>query len=333
MTSSHAFAAALGFVLAGALAIESEVCARAQTSEPSAAPLTDPAAEARRQYNLAAQAYAAHKFAEAAASFEAAASYKAHAVTLLTAGLAWEQAGQPERAADAFGRALEVPGLNAEQSTQAKDKLAAHEKKLGVVAVTAPEGWRVRLDGFTEVGVPARLHGAPGVHSLVVSAPGKEPMKREVKLEDGKRVELRFPEPEAAPVPPVELEKPKTATIPAAAPVPEAPASGGGGGGGLRKSIGLVAIGVGAAGVGAGVVLGLQALDAKDAYGAAPARATFDHASALQTWTNVAFVAGGAILVGGVVLFVWPSSSAEKSGEGSVKAAVTPGGLSLRGRF
>ncbi len=325
MRSGHAFAftAALGLAAAGTLAFEPR--ARAQTDTD--APLTDPAAEARRQYNLGTQAYAVHKFAEAAASFEAAASYKAHAVTLFTAGLAWEQAGQPEHAADAFGRALDVPGLSGEQLAQAKDKVAALEKKLGVLSVTAPEGWRVRLDAFTEVAAPARLHGAPGLHTLFVRAPGKEPVKREVKLDDAAPVALRFPEATA----PVPAEKPKSTTITTTAPEGSA-GEGASGGASLRKSIGFVAIGVGAASVGAGVVLGLQALDAKDAYDASPARATFDHAEALQTWTNVAFIAGGAFLVGGVVLVVWPSSN-ESSARGSVKAAVTPGGLSLRGTF
>jgi hypothetical protein len=196
------------------------------------------------------------------------------------------------------------------------------------VTITSPDGWRVRLDAFTEVAAPARLHGAPGLHTLFVRAPGKEPVKRDVKLDDAAPVALRFPEAEAPPVP---AEKPTTTTKTTTS-TPEGPAVASSDGGSLRKSIGLVAIGVGAAGVGAGVVLGLQALDAKDAYDAAPARATFDHAEALQTWTNVAFIAGGAFLVGGVVLYVWPSSS-EKAGQGSVKAAVTPGGLSLRGTF
>jgi hypothetical protein len=311
------FGLALGLALAGTLAAP---VARAQVD--SDAPLADPAAEARRQYNLGTQAYAAHRFVEAAGSFEAAASYKAHAVTLFTAGLAWEQAGQPERAADDFARALDVPGLTGEQLAQAKEKLANLEKKLGVATITAPDGWRVRLDAFTEVPVPANVHGAPGLHTLFVRAPGKEPFKRDLKLDLAAPVLLRLPEAETPPA-----EQPKV-TTPAVTPEPHAVS---GDGGSLRKSIGLVAIGVGAAGVGAGVVLGLQALDAKDAYDAAPARATFDHASALQTWTNVAFIAGGAFLVGGVVLFVWPSSG-EKTAP-SVKAGLTPGGLSMRGTF
>jgi hypothetical protein len=41
------------------------------------------------------------------------------------------------------------------------------------------------------------------------------------------------------------------------------------------------------------VVLGLEAADAKNAYDAAPVQATYDHASSMQTWTTVVFVAGG----------------------------------------
>ena len=73
--------------------------------------------EARQQYNQGTQAYKEKKFVEAALHFEAAAAQRPHAVTLYTAALAWEQANKPERAADDFVRALEVPGLSAQQAT------------------------------------------------------------------------------------------------------------------------------------------------------------------------------------------------------------------------
>ena len=81
-------------------------------------------------------------------------------VALYTAGLAWDLASAPERAADAYGRALEVGGLDPKQTALAKDRVAQLEKTLGTVAVAAPEGWRVQLDTFTEVPTPARLHAA-----------------------------------------------------------------------------------------------------------------------------------------------------------------------------
>src|SRR5262245_50709110 len=75
----------------------------------------DPAAEARTQYQLGTQAFQAKKYAEAATHFEAAAAARSNAVALYTAGLAWDLAGKNDRAADAYARALEVPGLDAKQ--------------------------------------------------------------------------------------------------------------------------------------------------------------------------------------------------------------------------
>src|SRR5690242_9414755 len=68
-------------------------------------------AEARSQYGLGTQAFQAKKYVEAATHFEAAAAARSSAVALYTAGLAWDLAGKQERAADAYSRALEAPGL------------------------------------------------------------------------------------------------------------------------------------------------------------------------------------------------------------------------------
>jgi hypothetical protein len=62
-----------------------------------------------------------------------------------------------------------------------------------------------------------------------------------------------------------------------------------------------------------GIVLGLQAKSARDAYDAAPTQAGYNHASALQTWTNVAFIGGAVFAVGGVALEFWPASTASSA--------------------
>jgi hypothetical protein len=71
-------------------------------------------------------------------------------------------------------------------------------------------------------------------------------------------------------------------------------------------------------------------LDAKDAYDAAPSRPGYDHASSLETWTNVAFIGGAVLLVGGIVLVAVPMGDRN---EGRVKVGTSPGGLLLRGSF
>ena len=307
-----------------AAVVLSPLAARAQDAPP------DANVEARQQYNQGTAAYKDKKFVEAALHFEAAAAQRAHAITLYTAALAWEQANKPERAADDFARALDVPGLNAQQATNARDRIASLEKTLGTVVVMAPEGYRVQLEGQTEVAAPARLHGVPGVHKLLVRAPGKAVERRDVTLEVGQfaRVEIEeAPAPAPAPPPPPP-PPPREAPPPPPPPPREAPPASPD----LttRHAIGFAAIGVGAATLAAGVLLGTQALDARDAYNATPTHATLDHAQALQTWTTVAFVAGGVVAAGGLVLVLLPGGKPKTA---ALDLRPTLGGLRLGGGF
>lgn len=292
-------------------------------------PTADSAAEARQQYQMGTQAFSAKRYSEAALHFEAAAAFKANAVALYTAALAWDLASRPERAADAYARALDVPGLDAKQTKIARDRVAALEQSLGTVLVTAPEGWKVQLDTLTEVGAPARLHASPGVHALSVRAPGKPIERRDVTLEAGKQSNLELKD-EPKPPPKVEPEPVKEKPPPPPPPDP-APAR-------LRepfwntfKVVGVGVAGVGLAAIGAGAILGVNANDAGDAYNAAPTREGFDHASSLQTWTNASLIAGAVLLAGGIALVVVPINSDRggKSGRGEVrgKVGLTPAGI------
>jgi hypothetical protein len=266
--------------------------------------------EARLQYNQGTQAYKEKKYVEAALHFEAAASQRPHAVTLYTAALAWEQANKPERAADDFVRALEVPGLSAQQATNARDRVAALEKTLGTALVVGPDGVRVQLEGQTEVAIPARLHGVPGVHKLLIRVPNRPVERRDVTLEVGQFTRVEVDEPSAA-----APDKPKPAPLPTLhCPPPPAPPPPPAAGLSLRRALGIGVAGVGVATLVGGAIVGTQALGAKDAYDASPSRATLDHAQSLQTWTTVLLVAGGVITAGGVVLFVLPEPKPKATG-------------------
>src|SRR5699024_8874089 len=151
--------------------------------------------------------------------------------------------------------------------------------------------------------------------------------RRDVTLEAGKvtTVELKDePTPPPSPDPEPEIEKP-------APPPPEvAPAR-------VREPfwttlrvVGVGVASVGVAALGARAMRGTSANGAKDAYDAAPARAAFDHASSLETWTNVALISGALLVAGGVVLVVLPVSNRP---EGRVKVGAAPGGVVLGGTF
>jgi tetratricopeptide (TPR) repeat protein len=285
----------------------------------------DAAQEARQQYQAGMQAYKDKRFVEAALHFEAAVVQRPHAVALYTAALAWEQANRPERAADDFARAIDVPGLSQAQAQAARDHLANLERAMGTLEVTGPEGWRVQLDANTGVLVPGHLHAMPGVHSLAIQPPSGGIQHRDVTLELAKTSRLALtgetaPAPANAPPPPAPVPAPPPRAVRTQAATLD-----------LRHAAGFSAAGAGVAFVVAGVVLGESALSARDAYNASPTQVAYDHASSMQTWTDVAFIAGGVLVAGGAALILWPSP--KKSGEPSVSLAPAAGGAILRGAF
>lgn len=289
--------------LALAFALSTFLLAQNAIAQDAVAP-ADSAAEARSQYQQGTQAFAQKRYAEAALHFEAAASYRVNAVTLYTAGLAWDLASRAERAADAFSRALDVgTGLDAKQTQTAKDRVAQLERSLGTLTVTGPEGTKVQLDQLSEVTVPARLHASPGVHALSVRMPGRSIERRDVTLEIGRTTPYEVKEevkPKEEPPPPPKVEPPPAPALQAA---PSSFWT-------LRRVIGVGVGGVGIAAIGATAILGINANDAKDAYDAGPTRASFDHASSLQTWTNVMLVSSIVLVAGGAALVLIPDKNA-----------------------
>jgi hypothetical protein len=279
---------------------------------------------ARSQYNAGTKAFADQRYAEAALAFEAAADAKPSPVALFTAALSWDRTNAPDRAADDYARSIALGGLPADKAAQAKDRLSVLEGTLGAVTVSGADGVRVQLDANSERPVPATLHGAAGVHTLTVRAPGGGIERRSVVLERGKTTMLDLATAPPAPAPDAHAPP---APAPAPSPAPSAhPAHGD-----WRTPVGIAATGVGGATLLAGVLLGFEANDAKNAYVAAPAHATYDHASTLQTWTDVAFIAGGVITAAGVALILWPALGSSEPAHAEV--SVLPGGLLLKVAF
>jgi hypothetical protein len=178
----------------------------------------------------------------------------------------------------------------------------------------------------------------PGLHVVIVAAPGHEDHPYALTLREGDQVEqtLEAGEVSAPGTPPV---APSAAPTPAPVPVDSvatspAPASSG------RRTIGFVLGGVGVAGLAVGTITGILALDrASTVKSHCPDLACdpqgLDAASQgkwLAPTSTVAFIAGGALLAGGAYLVFF-------GGRSSSAVALTPtisphaGGAVLRADF
>jgi hypothetical protein len=295
---------------------------------------------ARQHYEAGTKAFADRRFEEAALNFEAAASEKANPIGLFSAALAWEQANHSDRAADDYTRSLAAPGLPGDKTASAKERLTSLEGVLGTVSVTGPDGARVQLDSNTELPTPATLHGSAGVHTLSVRVPSRPIERRPFVLERGQASKVDVTEAMPSAVGGAGQGNKDAGSKDAQGPPQTTP---GGPSSRPLRTVGFVALGVGGAMLLGGVVLGVEALDARNAYDAAPTQPAFDHANGLATWTTVAFIAGGVFAAGGLVLVLLPSSHAEsapspaapREGPKGEVLTIAPslGGLVVKGAF
>jgi hypothetical protein len=203
---------------------------------------------------------------------------------------------------------------------------------IAAVTVTADgEPFASRLDG-------APLEIDPGEHTFTFEVAGQPLIEKHLVIAEGeknRRERISFGG--ASPAPPPQ----STAGAPAP-PAPENPGSG-------RKTLAIVVGGVGAAGIVVGVVTGVLASSSwsnakKDCGPTFPAscldpinaQADRNSAASSATISTVAFVAGGALLAGGVVLYLTaPSAADTRHGFVRVAPAVagTSRGIVLEGAF
>lgn len=296
-------------VVAAALALSAclTVARDARADDRPTAPATEPepasadaAGEARSEYQLATQDYKLKCYADAATHFERAANLRANPIAYYTAGMAWDLVPRPDRAADAYTRAIELGGLDAKQLANAKERLTALESGLATIELTGKAGTVVRLGKSGEALVPVRLHAEPGTQPLVIRHPdGKHTEQRELQLEAGS-VDVV----EIAPIEQPDPPSPQVAPPPA--PPPVAPAAQAPSFWSTRRVVGAFVGGVSLASFGAATALGISAKDAESAYVREPTRSVRDHASGLETMTNVSLITGAVLLAASVVLIVWP---------------------------
>lgn len=200
----------------------------------------------------------------------------------------------------------------------------------------------VRLEGGP-VGVPVFIDGeaagisplpgpwtlTAGAHSVELRPAGASPIVRAVQVEAGREVRVVLGAVSAARP---QLVEPEGAA--------DGVASGGAAGPGFSlATAGYVTAGVGLAAVGAGVALGLMADGlAADALAVQPPEGTraeqmklVDDADAAAFWANVAYGAGGVLVVSGVAMALLASDG--PLGDAPVSVVPTAGGAVVVGSF
>lgn len=300
--------------------------------------------EAEAFFRAAKAAYARKEYRPAATAFEAAFREAPHPAAMYNAAIAWELAGEPDRAAEAHHVSLKLSDrLTSEQIKDARARLGRLEKLVATIDVEAPPDARISLGRLERVEPPARFHVLPGAHAVTVTFADGGRASKQVRAVAAQKERVVFTAPSAASDSPTlqganppgtrkELA-PSAGSIP---PEPDAapdaaPADTAGSSSALLVG-GWVGTVTGVVLSGAAVGLGIAAVSARDDFDASgytdvDAR---DRADVLRTWTNVAWVGAAVAGTVGIVLFIASSVTAAPT---KAQIRITPGGAALRGHF
>jgi hypothetical protein len=275
-------------------------------------------AEAARRFQEGVAAYARHDFRVAAHAFEAADAAEPSGAALYNAGLSWEEAGTPAKAAEDYDQALALGGLSAVQTRDAKRRLAQLSPRLGVYRVAAPPGARLSIDGGepTKAGIPRYV--APGGHTLEVTFDDGRRATQQVAVAAGAVATAAF----TAPPPDAGAPAPGAAAAPEPAPSSGSPV----------RTAGFVVLGAGVVAGGVAVGLGVEAIGARNTFNTSgyTDAAAHDRAATFRTATNVTIAVAGALGVAGLVMVLVPSRA---SSAPAASLQVGPGAVSVRARF
>jgi hypothetical protein len=257
---------------------------------------------------------------------------------------AWATYKEAASAAQALGRA--------DWQKRAATRAAALEPKLAHVTIKVAfpvEKLEVTKDGVAmssaswDVPLPVDV----GTHPIEASAPGFKPYKTSARVaKDGETIEVAIPKLEEEPKPDPKPEAAVTAPAPVTDPpppvTPPPPATSERHGSGLR-TVGWVTTGMGVVVLGAGAVTGLMAVgknsDSKAACpedgpcGRQDAVDANESAKLLGTVSTIAFIGGGALVVGGLVLVVAAPKDRAAGMRVVPQAGPGGGGLLFTGAF
>jgi len=253
----------------------------------------DDTVSARQKFSEATAAHARGDYAQAARLFEEAHRLAPAAGAKFNAGVAWDRASEPARAADAYETALDMGGLEHDEAEQAQSRLSALKKTLGYLRIDEPLGALVSIPDVVErAPVPVRLHVRPGTYEIRAEVSGSVVSERvTVGADETKSIAIERPRNAARP----DTARPTKPTRPENVLPPDRPTQRPSS---AQRTWGWVAIGAGALAAGAAVFLGFKFLDANDEFDKDRRNIdNHDRAVTLRTATNVAW--GGAALLGG----------------------------------
>jgi hypothetical protein len=263
---------------------------------PATARAQAPVRDAAAFFEEGASAYARGDFRAAALAFEEANRRVHSGSTLYNAAVAWEQAGSIAQASDDFDAALADPTLDQEHVRDARAHLAALERRVGRLDVSADESVVISIAHVARVPAPLQVHLLPGTYSLRGDFASGRSVTRTVSIEAQKVTLIDMPREER----PASLSSPLSA-VPAPVPATETrPRSS------VTRTLGWIALGGAGVGAASAAGFGLVALGAKrdfDRSGATDPDA-HDRAAGFRTAANVAWVTTAVFLVSGAVLLL-----------------------------
>ncbi len=301
---------------------------------PAAAQTRDPAA-ATELFNKGRSAMKQQDFATACAAFADSARFDPKVGTLLNLADCEEHLGKLVSARAHWQQAADLALANHDaRENVARQRFMAIDPRVAKLVVRlapqAPPGAVVRRDevelGVGSLGVP--LPADPGPHTVVVSAPGFETSTTTLTLNEG---DVR----EVVASPGASL----TPIAPPAPPVPRAPARSGT----TQKVLAVVSAAVGAGGLAVGTIFGVNAHAANDAsfadnacdaMGGCTSAGLAKRSEALTDGnvSTIAFIAGGALMAAGVVLWLTaPGGSGATAPRTGL--LVSPGAVGMQGSF
>jgi hypothetical protein len=110
-------------------------------------------------------------FREAAEKLEQAYALEPRGEVRFNAAVAWENAGEEARSADAFEAALALGSLAPDYQKWATERLETLRTRLARIAIERPVGATVSAAHVRDRAIPTALHLSPGSHTLEVRCP------------------------------------------------------------------------------------------------------------------------------------------------------------------